>query len=190
MNDNDDDNDEDNDKAQRVIPSIIHAQDLHPAGEASSIRFLTELPKEKSDLVERSFLKARVGGHDADYLHPPPCRECASAITTGPSAKAFNFHPPDCFILDDRGLIAVVQLVLQNPPLSGVAGSQRATSIFLSTHPVARWSFREMSRELLLENVVDLKVAVQHAQETADQQIPMQMPLIDVHPRVMPQRRV
>ena len=83
MNDNDDDNDEDNDKAQRVIPSIIHAQDLHPAGEASSIRFLTELPKEKSDLVERSFLKARVGGHDVGDLHPPPFEGPGDAIPLG-----------------------------------------------------------------------------------------------------------
>ena len=48
---------------------------LHPAGEDSSSRFLIDLPKQKSDLVERSSLKACARGHDVDHLHPPPCRE-------------------------------------------------------------------------------------------------------------------
>ena len=61
-------------------------------------------PKQKFDLVEHSSLKARVGGHDVDYLHPQPCRESQGTITTHPSVKT----SPDLFIPDHRGPSYVV----------------------------------------------------------------------------------
>ena len=55
-------------------------------------------------MVEHSSLKARVGGHDADYFHPQPCRELQGTITTDPSVKT----SPDLLIPDHRGPSAVV----------------------------------------------------------------------------------
>ena len=106
-------------------------------------------------MVEHSSVKARFGGHDADYLHPPPCREWQGIIRTDPSAKTF----PDLFIPDHRGPSAVLfcqlvqlmsfPLMSQHPPLPGVAGRQRATSIltihYLSTPEELKPKIRKLS---------------------------------------------
>ena len=113
----------------------IHPQTLHPAGEGSSRRWFTELTKQKSDLVERSSLRARVGGHDADFLHPQPCRELHGIITTGPSATTSikSVHP------DHRGPSAVVLSTYVVPtfvPAPAPAGNcmEAESNIDPSTH--------------------------------------------------------
>ena len=118
--------------------------------EKLSSGFLKEFPKQKSELVEHSYLKAPVGSLGRSLLPPAPAGSCRE---TGPSS--------------------------QHPPLPGVAGNQRATSIFPLSHPVARRSARNISRPWCREIVADWEVAVeqtqdfakQQAQEIADQQI-------------------
>ena len=90
-----DDNDDDDDNETKHDEPLHHhpSQTLHPAREGSSRRWFTELPKQKSELVEHSSLKARVGGRL--YLHSP-VPGTAQIITTSPSAQTLDFHPPDC----------------------------------------------------------------------------------------------
>ena len=91
--DNDDDNDDDNETARRATPSIIYPQTLTRREKPLLAGMSTEVPKPKSDLVEHSSVRARVGG--CVYLHPP-VPGIAQLITTSPSARNILGPQPEC----------------------------------------------------------------------------------------------
>ena len=110
MNDNNDDDDD----MKRPHDEPLHhhpSQTLTRREKALLAGMSTELPKPKSDLVEHSSPKARVGGRV--YLHSP-VPGIAQLITTSPSVQNILGPQPDC---SSRIIKAQVLVVLPTCPI-------------------------------------------------------------------------